>query len=48
MQWSDDTELFAAMRQELFSAVLGDVLDALGCLHQFLQLGRDRQGSVSA
>jgi regulator of RNase E activity RraA len=34
--WKDDLELFALMRQELFSAVVGDVLDGLGLLHQFL------------
>jgi regulator of RNase E activity RraA len=39
MSSSDDTALFAAMRRELFSAVLGDVLDTLGCLHQFLPPG---------
>ena len=36
MLWADDSEMFAAMRRELFTAVLGDVLDALGFLHQFL------------
>jgi len=34
--WKDDHELFTLMRQELFSAVVGDVLDGLGLLHQFL------------
>ena len=36
MHWSDDSEMFAAMRRELFSAVVGDVLDTLGFQHQFL------------
>lgn len=36
MSLPDDTALFTAMRRELFTAVVGDVLDALGCLHQFL------------
>ena len=36
MPSSTDTELFAAMRRELYSAVLGDVLDSLGFLRQFL------------
>jgi regulator of RNase E activity RraA len=36
MTASDDTELFAALRRDLFSAVIGDVLDTLGCLRQFL------------
>jgi regulator of RNase E activity RraA len=36
MKFSDDQDLFAAMRQKLFTAVVGDVLDTLGFLHQFL------------
>jgi 4-hydroxy-4-methyl-2-oxoglutarate aldolase len=36
MAWASDDELFAAIRRDLFSAVLGDVLDTLGCLRQFL------------
>lgn len=31
-----DSELFALMRRELFTAVVGDVLDAAGCTRQFL------------
>ena len=34
--WSTDTELFLLMRQRLFTAVVGDILDQLGFLHQFL------------
>jgi regulator of RNase E activity RraA len=34
--WNDDDELFAAIRNRLFPAVLGDVLDSLGYFHQFL------------
>ena len=34
--WSDDEELFAMMRKNLFTAVIGDVMDKLGLLHQFL------------
>ncbi|MBL8329186.1 MAG: RraA family protein [Rubrivivax sp.] len=34
--WKDDTELFALMRQKLFPAVVGDILDTLGFLKQFL------------
>ena len=34
--WSDDTELFALMRTQLFPAVVGDILDTMGYLHQFL------------
>ncbi len=34
--WHDDHELFALMRQRLFPAVVGDILDTMGCLKQFL------------
>lgn len=34
--WQDDNELFTLMRRELFTAVVGDILDTLGYLHQFL------------
>ncbi len=34
--WTDDAEQFAAMRRELFTAVIGDILDTLDCRHQFL------------
>ncbi|NWF69997.1 MAG: RraA family protein [Chloroflexi bacterium] len=34
--WNSDDELFAHIRKELFTAVLGDVLDKMGLLHQFL------------
>jgi 4-hydroxy-4-methyl-2-oxoglutarate aldolase len=34
--WHDDEELFATMRSKLFTAVIGDVMDKLGMLHQFL------------
>lgn len=34
--WKDDSELFALMRSKLFPAVVGDILDTLGFLHQFL------------
>jgi 4-hydroxy-4-methyl-2-oxoglutarate aldolase len=36
MKFSDDDELFTAIRQKLFTAVVGDVLDTLDFLHQFL------------
>lgn len=36
MEWSDDTELFALMRRELFSAVIADTLDAHGYFNQML------------
>jgi regulator of RNase E activity RraA len=31
-----DSELFASIRRELFSAVIGDVMDKMGLRHQFL------------
>src|SRR5258708_2376976 len=34
--WQSDDELFRLARQELFSAVVGDVMDKLGLMHQFL------------
>jgi len=36
---STDAELFAALKGELFTAVVGDVLDAMGHRHQFLPAG---------
>jgi len=35
-EWSDDDELFNLMKRELFSAVVGDVMDVNHLLHQFL------------
>ncbi|HWA85014.1 MAG TPA: RraA family protein [Opitutus sp.] len=35
--WKNDDELFALARRELYTAVIGDILDALGCRHQFLR-----------
>lgn len=34
--WDSDDELFTLARRELFSAVVGDVMDKMGLLHQFL------------
>lgn len=34
--WNDDEQLFALMRQHLFPAVVGDILDTMGLLKQFL------------
>lgn len=34
--WKDDNELFDIAKKELFVALVGDVLDKLGYLHQFL------------
>ena len=37
--WKDDFELFVLMQQKLFPAVVGDILDEMGLLHQFLPRG---------
>ena len=34
--WKDDAELVTLMRTHLFTAVVGDIMDKLGFLHQFL------------
>ncbi len=34
--WKTDDELFALVKRELFTAVVGDVMDKLGATHQFL------------
>ena len=34
--WKDDAHLFAQARRELFTAVVGDIMDQLGFRHQFL------------
>ncbi len=34
--WKNDKELFTLARNELFTALVGDTLDKLGFLHQFL------------
>lgn len=36
MEWKNDAELFCLMKEHLFTAVVGDVLDHLGRRHQFL------------
>jgi|SRR5208337_2845857 len=33
--WKDDDDLFTLARRELFSAVLGDIMDTMKMLHQF-------------
>lgn len=37
--WKDDNELFSIARKELFTALVGDSLDKMGLLHQFLPQG---------
>lgn len=39
LTWKDDKELFVLMREQLYSAVIGDILDKMGRLHQFLPQG---------
>jgi regulator of RNase E activity RraA len=34
--WKNDAELFALARRELFSAVIGDIMDTMKMFHQFL------------
>jgi len=36
LSWKDDKALFLKVRKELFTALVGDVLDKMGYLHQFL------------
>lgn len=35
-EWTSDAELFKLMRTVLYTPVVGDILDSLGCYHQFL------------
>ena len=35
-EWKTDEELFALMKDVLYTPVVGDILDSLGCRHQFL------------
>lgn len=35
-RFADDAERFDAMKRDLFTAVVGDILDTMGLLHQFL------------
>ena len=37
--WNSDDQLFALMRERLFPAVVGDILDTMGLLKQFLSPG---------
>ena len=36
IDWNDDDGLFSLARQELFTAVVGDIMDKMGFLRQFL------------
>jgi regulator of RNase E activity RraA len=35
-EWKNDAELFSLMKKVLYTPVIGDILDGLGCFHQFL------------
>jgi len=35
-EWKNDAELFSLMKKVLYTPVVGDILDGLGCFHQFL------------
>lgn len=39
MEWQSDKEMFQLMREKLFTAVVGDVMDGLGYTAQFLPAG---------
>ncbi|MEM5796609.1 MAG: RraA family protein, partial [Bacillota bacterium] len=34
--WNSEQELFALMKETLYTPVVGEILDAMGCVHQFL------------
>ena len=36
IHWQNDEELFAIIREELYTAVVGDIMDQEGYVHQFL------------
>ena len=36
MEFNNDKELFTLMREKLYTSVVGDILDRMGYLHQFL------------
>ena len=36
IKWNSDNELFALMREHLYTAVVGDILDKMGYFNQFL------------
>ncbi|MBT9774916.1 RraA family protein [Clostridium sp. MCC353] len=36
IQWNNDDELFELMKRELYTAVIGDIMDEMGLYHQFL------------
>ena len=34
--YQNDEELYTIIREQLYTPVMGDILDQLGCYHQFL------------
>jgi regulator of RNase E activity RraA len=36
MEWQNDDQLFDLIKNELYTAVIGDIMDKMGLLHQFL------------
>lgn len=38
LTWKNDDELFMLMKKDLYSAVIGDILDQMGHYHQFLPM----------
>ena len=36
MEWNNDRELFELIKSELYTPVVGDILDGMGYYHQFL------------
>lgn len=36
LKWENDDELFSIMKKDLYSSVIGDILDNKGYIHQFL------------
>jgi len=36
IEWQNDDELFEIIKTELYTAVIGDIMDKMGLLHQFL------------
>ncbi len=36
VSWKNDQELFELFKRELYTPVVGDILDDMGCYHQFL------------
>ena len=35
-EWKEDKALFALIKEELYTAVVGDIMDKMGYTHQFL------------